>query len=89
VQNAKQATSKCNFCIAIVKEVELLLSANVTETKIEEILENDICPHFHGPPQQFCDKVAENIGQVVKYLEEKYSAKTVCDDLHFCHNGTK
>ena len=86
---ATQRNDRCDFCVGLVKDVELFLSSIATEKKIQMFLNNTLCPELKGPVRPFCFDIAANVPAIVTDLENRFTAAKICNGLHFCHNGTR
>jgi hypothetical protein len=76
--------SKCILCGIVVNEIEGMLSENISETDIENMLRKDVCAHIGGGASTYCDDLVAMLPGIINDLNNKSSPGVVCVNRNFC-----
>jgi len=75
---------ECGLCGIAVNEIEAMLAENLTDSYIEQKIEDDICSWLGSGLSQICDTFVEQIPQVINMIEQAQSVGVICVELNYC-----
>jgi len=85
----RDMSMECGVCGIVVNEIEGLLSENLTQAQMEEILQQDLCSLFSGPLNLGCDVLVDQLPLIISKIENIENVGVICVDLGFCQTPFK
>jgi len=83
-RNLKDITFECALCALVVNEIEALLAENLTQSEIEDFLQQNVCSQMSGAVKEVCLDFVNYVGVVIDNLEQHETVSVICMDLEFC-----
>jgi len=77
------SSSGCVVCQYVVSVIEGYVDNNATVTKIEKSIEA-VCAKLPSGYQAYCDSIAQEIPQIVNWIEQNEQPLQVCQQLSLC-----